>query len=418
LDNHKNLEKVAIYCETNYFQAEDKTQALQETKDYTTRSLASVAYQINTLACQLLHMLNLQTDQLSQMESQINHISQTISIHKEKVARREIGVLTTNKCINSQHKILVPANPERPIKYQRKPIDYSILDDIGHGVKIPQQQNLPRTKRLGSASGIYGETGLFGTNTVGAPTGKPPNPPTLSRHIGPALGTLSRGSKDQYRTPVPIVAPPQVPSNYAANYPQGHPRAQPQSAQPAQQSSQGQDYRRSSNSSYSALPNPMHQQINNQQHLIQQQPQVNINMVHPINQINGSNNSNFNNFTPSTPLPPPPITDDPLPPPPFVHNSIAMPSSLDRAIGAISPPLPSPPALDDFSQASNNDDWVPKEYIEKVIAIFDYNASRNDELSFKENSIIYVIKKNDDGWFEGLMNGITGLFPGNYVRTI
>lgn len=142
-------------------QANDKRQALQETKDYTTRSLASVAYQINTLASQLLHMLSLQSDHLDEMESQINHISQTIAIHKEKVARREIGVLTTNKCIHNQHKILVPANPERPIKYQRKPIDYSILDDIGHGVKLPPQQNLSRGKR-GSSSGIYGETGLSG----------------------------------------------------------------------------------------------------------------------------------------------------------------------------------------------------------------------------------------------------------------
>ena len=34
------------------------------------------------------------------MESQVNHISQTVDIHKEKVARREIGVLTTNKSSN------------------------------------------------------------------------------------------------------------------------------------------------------------------------------------------------------------------------------------------------------------------------------------------------------------------------------
>lgn len=26
------------------------------------------------------------------------------------------------------------------------------------------------------------------------------------------------------------------------------------------------------------------------------------------------------------------------------------------------------------------------------------------------------MKKNDDGWFEGVLNGLTGLFPGNYVE--
>lgn len=61
---------------------------------------------------------------------------QTVDIHKEKVARREIGILTTNKNTSRAHKIVAPANPERPVRYIRKPIDYSVLDDIGHGVKV------------------------------------------------------------------------------------------------------------------------------------------------------------------------------------------------------------------------------------------------------------------------------------------
>lgn len=66
--------------------------------------------------------------------------------------------------------------------------------------------------------------------------------------------------------------------------------------------------------------------------------------------------------------------------------------------------------------ASSENDWIPKKYLEKVIAIYDYAAQRYDELSFQENSVIYVIKKNDDGWYEGVLGGITGLFPGNYVE--
>lgn len=61
---------------------------------------------------------------------------QTVDIHKEKVARREIGILTTNKNTSRTHKIIAPANLERPVRYIRKPIDYTILDDIGHGVKV------------------------------------------------------------------------------------------------------------------------------------------------------------------------------------------------------------------------------------------------------------------------------------------
>ena len=59
---------------------------------------------------------------------------------------------------------------------------------------------------------------------------------------------------------------------------------------------------------------------------------------------------------------------------------------------------------------------MPRSFLEKVIAIYDYSANRFDELSFQENAVIYVVKKNDDGWFEGVLNGITGLFPGNYVE--
>lgn len=61
---------------------------------------------------------------------------QTVDIHKEKVARREIGILTTNKNTSRTHKIIAPANPERPVRYIRKPVDYSLLDDLGHGVKV------------------------------------------------------------------------------------------------------------------------------------------------------------------------------------------------------------------------------------------------------------------------------------------
>ena len=62
-------------------------------------------------------------------------------IHKEKVARREIGELTTNKATTRlpgvKHPgIIFPEKPEMQVKYVRKPIDYTVLDGIGHGVKV------------------------------------------------------------------------------------------------------------------------------------------------------------------------------------------------------------------------------------------------------------------------------------------
>ena len=81
----------------------------------------------------------------------------------------------------------------------------------------------------------------------------------------------------------------------------------------------------------------------------------------------------------------------------------------------------------EFDQDIDDDiipDWVPLDRcLEKVITTFDYDGAREDELSFKENMFIYVIKKNDDHWYEGIMkseNGIVmqGLYPYNYARCI
>jgi len=58
---------------------------LEETKNYTTQSLASVAYQINTLASNMLHMLDIQASQLANMDSAINNISQVVWLRMSNI---------------------------------------------------------------------------------------------------------------------------------------------------------------------------------------------------------------------------------------------------------------------------------------------------------------------------------------------
>lgn len=53
-----------------------------------------------------------------------------------------------------------------------------------------------------------------------------------------------------------------------------------------------------------------------------------------------------------------------------------------------------------------------------AVALYDYDADKPDELSLRENCIVYVLRKNDDGWYEGVLDGVTGLFPGNYVQPV
>ena len=74
----------------------------------------------------------------------------------------------------------------------------------------PQSQYGP-----GLGKSQYGSIGNVSQGSAGpAPTSKPPTPPQNRFQSG----TLNRSK--EYRTP-PVVAPPQVPSNYAPNYPRG-----------------------------------------------------------------------------------------------------------------------------------------------------------------------------------------------------
>uniref|UniRef100_A0A087XS89 Abl-interactor 1a n=1 Tax=Poecilia formosa TaxID=48698 RepID=A0A087XS89_POEFO len=461
VESYQNLTRVADYCENNYVQAQDKRKALEETKAYTTQSLASVAYQINALANNVLQLLDIQASQLRRMESSINHISQTVDIHKEKVARREIGILTTNKNTARTHKIIAPTNLERPVRYIRKPIDYNVLDDVGHGVK---QHGNNQAVRAGTLS------------RTNPPTQKPPSPPMSGR------GTLGRNTP--YKTLEPV-KPPTVPNDYMTsparlgsqhgqqNSP-GRTASLNQRPRTHSGSSGGSGSRENSGSSIPiAVPTPS---IPNSGPVVASGPGLGPAPVsqfgtisRQISRHNPSNSSvsmvsatgtyrrapsvtsqfspHINGGTPgygqnsmSVAPPPPPmpqltpqipltgfvarmqesIADTPTPPPPPPPDDLPM---FDDS------PPPPPPPVDyedeeatvlkfDDPYADGDPQWAPKNYIEKVVAIYDYTQDKEDELTFMEGAIIYVVKKNDDGWFEGVCNGVTGLFPGNYVESI
>nr|XP_025948719.1 abl interactor 2 [Dromaius novaehollandiae] len=347
---------------------------------------------------------------------------ETVDIHKEKVARREIGILTTNKNTSRTHKIIAPANLERPVRYIRKPIDYTILDDIGHGVKVSTQNmkmgGLPRTT---------------------PPTQKPPSPPMSGK------GTIGRHSP--YRTLEPV-RPPVVPNDYVPSPTRNMAPSQQSPVRTASVNQRNRTYSSSGSSGGShpssrsssrensgsgsvgvpiAVPTPSPPSVY-PGHPVQfysmnrpasrhtpptiggslpyRRPPSITSQTSLQNQMNGGPFYNQN-----------PVSDTPPPPPP-----------VDEPVFDESPPPPPPPedyeeeeaAVVEYSDPYAEEDppWAPRTYLEKVVAIYDYTKDKEDELSFQEGAIIYVIKKNDDGWYEGVMNGVTGLFPGNYVESI
>ncbi|XP_031586760.2 intersectin-2b isoform X1 [Oreochromis aureus] len=52
----------------------------------------------------------------------------------------------------------------------------------------------------------------------------------------------------------------------------------------------------------------------------------------------------------------------------------------------------------------------------QVIAIYDYTAANAEEMSFSKGQLINVLDKSDPDWWKGESNGVTGLFPTNYVQ--
>ncbi|XP_051642843.1 abl interactor 2 isoform X16 [Pseudopipra pipra] len=361
-DSYTNLERVAEYCETNYIQSADKQRALEETKAYTTQSLASVAYLINTLANNVLQMLDIQASQLRRMESSINHISQ-VSTQNMKMGGLPRTTPPTQKPPSppmSGKGTIGRHSPYRTLEPVRPPVVPNDYVPSPTRNMAPSQQSPVRTASVNQRNRTYSSGSSGGSH--------------------PSSRSSSRENSGSGSVGVPIAVPtPSPPSVYP-----GHPVQFYSMNRPAS--------RHTPPTIGGSLPYRRPPSITSQTSL--------------QNQMNGGPFYNQN-----------PVSDTPPPPPP-----------VDEAVFDESPPPPPPPedyeeeeaAVVEYSDPYAEEDppWAPRTYLEKVVAIYDYTKDKEDELSFQEGAIIYVIKKNDDGWYEGVMNGVTGLFPGNYVESI
>ncbi|XP_036242796.1 abl interactor 2 isoform X6 [Molothrus aeneus] len=453
-DSYTNLERVAEYCETNYIQSADKQRALEETKAYTTQSLASVAYLINTLANNVLQMLDIQASQLRRMESSINHISQ-VSTQNMKMGGLPRTTPPTQKPPSppmSGKGTIGRHSPYRTLEPVRPPVVPNDYVPSPTRTMAPAQQSPVRTASVNQRNRTYSSSGSSGgshpssrsssrensgSGSVGVPIAVPtPSPPSV--YPAPA-GSAGSSPLPATSAPAPTPPAPPAPSSAAPDAAAAAAGAQPladgftsptppavsstpSAGHPVQFYSMNRPAARHTPPTIGgSLPYRRPPSITSQSSL--------------QNQINGGP---FYNQNPASLAPPPPsilqvtpqlplmgfvarvqenISDTPPPPPP-----------VDEAVFDESPPPPPPPedyeeeeaAVVEYSDPYAEEDppWAPRTYLEKVVAIYDYTKDKEDELSFQEGAIIYVIKKNDDGWYEGVMNGVTGLFPGNYVESI
>ncbi|NWS64156.1 ABI3 protein, partial [Chunga burmeisteri] len=359
-DHHCNLHRVADYCESNYLQASDKRKALEETMALSTQSLASVTYQVSSLATAFLRLLDLQAAELRKVEADISCVAQKVDMHKEKVSRREIGSLAISKKFPSYQKIMAPPSPPCLEPYYRKPLNFSVLDDIGHGIKDHSTQ-LSRTGTL-ARKGIKSATQTGGTLGRSTRIPEPIQPPVVPEGklfaASSTASLISVSSSGAPAAPGEGVPTPNVPT---PNIPMPPPLP--------------------------SLPGPL------------PPPAA---AIPPPPSLPGD-------------LPPPPPEDlavalldlmppapddlEPPPPPP------ALPDFEDLA------PPPPPPAAEDPS-------WVPESYLEKVVTLYPYTRQKDNELSFQPGTLLFVTRRYSDGWCEGFMGKEAGFFPGNYVEPL
>ena len=63
---------------------------------------------------------------------------------------------------------------------------------------------------------------------------------------------------------------------------------------------------------------------------------------------------------------------------------------------------------------------TPKTNTNQAIALYTFKGEQSGDLPFKKGDVIDIIRKTEtvDDWWTGRNNGVTGIFPANYVELI
>ncbi|KAK4299769.1 hypothetical protein Pmani_027986 [Petrolisthes manimaculis] len=104
--------------------------------------------------------------------------------------------------------------------------------------------------------------------------------------------------------------------------------------------------------------------------------------------------------------PPPPLTPPPVNQP-MIPAHVLQQEGSRRNKHRVQPPLPTKPVIE-----------KPKPHIPQVKAIYSYDASDADELSFQEGDVLQLVQEDVSGWWTCKFRGKEGFCPATYLKKI
>jgi len=71
-----------------------------------------------------------------------------------------------------------------------------------------------------------------------------------------------------------------------------------------------------------------------------------------------------------------------------------------------------------FEEPGELNDPVNPNIVAWGLTLYNYEATNDTELSFRQGEYVGIIEEGEDGWCTGELNGAEGLFPSNYIQKL
>ncbi|XP_048473313.1 neutrophil cytosol factor 4 [Rhincodon typus] len=96
----------------------------------------------------------------------------------------------------------------------------------------------------------------------------------------------------------------------------------------------------------------------------------------------------------------------------FFHQTAEDSEQIPRSLRRLRP------STRKIKSQTEKEDLSEKSGAPQAEALYDFTGDNDLELTFKTGDIIYLLKRVNDDWLEGMLNNCTGIFPQSFVRII